>query len=51
VVRALAKLDAARMLHEIQRLRQDAEEIVAAKGIKYEELRNALIPSQSYRCV
>ncbi|HEY3846671.1 MAG TPA: hypothetical protein VGL95_06115, partial [Acetobacteraceae bacterium] len=46
VVRDRANLDAARMLHEIQGLRQEAEEVLAAKGISYEALRNALIPSQ-----
>lgn len=49
VVRAQSNLDASAMLREIQRMRREVEEILAAKGINYDALRPALVPSQKRR--
>ena len=37
------------MLHEIQALRREVEEVLSAKGISYDALRPALVPNQKRR--
>ena len=44
VVRDYFKVSPERMLHEIQALRQSVEEALALKGIKYDDLKTALVP-------
>jgi hypothetical protein len=49
IVRAEFNLDGAAMLREIQALRREVEEVLGAKGISYDALRPALVPSQKRR--
>jgi hypothetical protein len=49
VVRQQFSLTPERMQLEIQAIRQDVEDALALKGIKYEELRNALVPRRDRR--
>jgi hypothetical protein len=49
VVRDHSRLSPADMLREIQGLRRETEEVLRQKGIRYEALRSALVPSQDRR--
>lgn len=46
VTRDYFKISTAAMFREIQRLRQETEEALALKGIRYADLKTALVPDR-----
>ena len=49
VMRDYFELSPARMLHEIQAMRNEVERMLAANGVRYTDLKSALVPDRKRR--